>query len=142
MLACHYRPHRRVEARRTRPGDASLSNLFGGRQRRFRDGQAKPSEIQLVRNRQRSLAHDFVRIFGADAFRPDIGRRPIDDVCGPRRCEDVFILDGEFQNKWRPRKFGSTTTLTGRDNRFIFCPCSFARLEIRLVRSRHGRLPG
>jgi hypothetical protein len=26
---------------------------------------------------------------------------------------------------------------------FIFCPCSFAsRSEIRLVRSRHGRLPG
>jgi hypothetical protein len=37
----------------------------------------------------------------------------------------------------------SLLTLIGRGNLFIFCSSSFAsRLEIRLVRSRHGRLPG
>jgi len=53
------------------------------------------SKIQIVRGRHRHVAAQFIRIFGADNFRPLTQRAPISYGSRPGHREGVFVLDRE-----------------------------------------------
>src|SRR6266700_3915512 len=59
----------------------------------------RPSEIWLIRNRDLSVLFGavFIRVFGADTFRPGTRGAPIRYGRRPRRRENSFILDSELE---------------------------------------------
>jgi hypothetical protein len=88
--------------------------------------------LDLVRCRRRARRPR--RLVVGEHLSPRGTRSPVDrrsrqlsEQVPPRRLQELVALDDANRTQ-QPA---------------IFCPCSFAPwLEIRLVRSRHGRLPG
>jgi hypothetical protein len=69
-------------------------------------------EIRIVRSRQGRLPGQFMRIFGADSFRPFARRRctQIDDGRRPWRREGASILDRELELQVLALEFRSAIT--------------------------------